>query len=71
MPQEPDVLTTVSKPLKIVECLEHATEWYYNAGLGHVVIKFLNAHDMIIVDPLMMYQFCEKDARRLMTFTIL
>ena len=66
VPHEPEVLTTISKPPKIAECLQHATEWYYNAGLGHVAIKFLNAPDMIIVDPLMMYQFCERDARRLM-----
>ena len=55
MPREPDILSLVPRPQKIAECLQNATEWFYHAGFGQIVIKISDAPDMHITDPLMMY----------------
>ena len=56
-PHDPDVLTRVSLPQKIDECLQNEIEWLYNAGLGQVIIKIVGALDHQILDPLMMHIF--------------
>ena len=64
-PHDPDVLTRVPLPEKIDECLQHATHWIYNESLGQIIIKRSDSQDIHIINPLMMHQFCEKDARKL------
>ena len=58
-------MTKVPLPYKIDECLQNATGWVYNAGLGQVIISLSDGSRICMLDPLSMHQFVEKDAKKL------